>query len=55
VRGARLHVRGGAGKQAFLLRGIDAGEQAAFERLGAEFPDQQVRPCEAPADGHKAG
>lgn len=50
LRGARIHARSaGSGKQAFQLRGLDQQQQAAFDKLRAEFPGQQARPC-APAD-----
>ncbi len=55
LRGARLHVRGSAaGQQLFQLRGLESSEQAAFEQLRAEFPAQQVRPCD-PAEGRTGG
>lgn len=46
VRGARIHARG-AGRQAFQLRGLDQREQAVFEQLRAEFPEQGPRACAA--------
>ncbi|MGB7481213.1 MAG: SPOR domain-containing protein, partial [Burkholderiaceae bacterium] len=43
VRGARIQARGA--RQAFQLRALEPQQQAAFDRLRADFPAQEARAC----------